>query len=658
MKLLALLLTLIALANPSAELDALRRSGDAEAARVAEALDAGLAELTGESRPQQCMDAFLAGELYRKADALAPGLGYDEEALGRFRAMRVEFLDLTAGQLGYIGEARVYRQKGDPEEALKAIAPLMDARDDAKIRRLAQLEALESQLLIDPKRAIAESGELGDAAADWVRARAYAATGQADKALGYARSESAAAAAPAFDRLALIASLDGLTDDERAAWAQALTAAGRLDEALAVLDEDAPPGSEPLHARLLHQAGRLEEAVDAWRTAIDNGAGLSAELAYAACLEALAEESTGDEAVGIRKQAIGVYRSLAESDADEPLRRDALRRWFYLSGPDAVRDLIDSQSALISTDPYLRFARARVLKDALDPGELSAELRSVIAEAQDPSLRASAVLMAAQHEPDRRAALASLTDHWGLLMSRATTAEAAQRYRVALWVELGMIDVAAAQMLAAPGIPGDLGNPGDPGDAGAQPAESLLLVASALSQRYTDGVAGDAQPRVMRLAGAAIAQAPEDEGVALAAAELMLRVGARADAVRVLSSISNPDAAPVLAQALRGMGRLEEALGELEGNDTPAAAIERGLCLIELDRPDEALDEARAARGGVSAGGDTWWRATLVLARAHLAMDDAAAAADVLRVSEALYPLAGRVWLRNELETLKKELEG
>lgn len=642
MKLIALLLMCLSLANPSADLDAMRRSGDADPQRVAEVLGAGLAELSGESRPQQCMNAFLAGELYRKADALAPGLGYDEEALSRFRAMRVEYLDLTAGQLGYIGEARVYRQKGEPAEAIKSLAPLMDARGDAKLRRLALLEVLEAQLLIDPKQAIAQSGELGKAG-DWVRARAYAAGGDLEAALDYARSDASVAAAPEVDRLELIAGLGGLTEDERAAWAQALAAVGRTDEAIALLDEKAPAGSVQLHAALLQQSGRLAEAAEVWSKAVDNGAGPRAIFSFAACLEALADESPEEQALDYQTQAIGLYRELVESDADDTLRRDALRHWFYLSGPDAAHDLIDSQSALIDTDPYLRFARARVLKDTTASGELTAELKAVAKAAQDDGLRAAVVLMWSRCEQDRRAALAVLTGHWDLLISQAATADAARQYQVELWVGLGMIDLAATQMLA---------------DPTAQPAESLLMVASALADRHVDGVQGDAQSQVLRLTGAAIGQSPEDEGIALTAASLMLRVGAKADAVRVLSSLNHPDATPILARALRESGRTEEALAVLEGVDTSDAALERGLCFIELGKPASALDEVRSARGETQAGGDTWWRATLVLIKAHLAMNEPAAAADVLRVSEALYPTAGRVWLRSEIETLKKELEG
>jgi len=642
LNLIALLLMIAALANPSADLDAMRRSGGADPRRVAEALGAGLAELNGQTRPRQCMDAFLAGELYRKADALAPGLGYDDEALARFRTMRVEYLDLTAGQLGYIGEARLLRQKGEPAEAMKVLSPLLDAGGDAKMRRLALLEALEAQLLLDPGRALAQAAELGGAG-DWVRARAHAAAGDTQAALDHARTAESVKAAPAFDRLELIAALGGLADDERAAWAQALAAAGRVDEALAVLEEDAPAGSAQLHATLLKQSGRLREAADAWRKAIDQGAGYPAMLSYAACIVALADESPDDQASGYRGQAVDLYRQLVESDADEAFKRDAFRRWFYLSGPDAPTDLIETQSALIDTDPYLRFARARVLKDTMATEELTAELKDIADAARDEALRASAVLMWSQSEPDRRAAMAILTGHGDLLASQPATADAAQRHRVALWIGLGLIDPAATQALA---------------DPEAQPADSLLMIASALADRYGDGVQGEAQRHVLRLAGAVIAKTPDDEAVALSAAQLMLRVGARADAVRVLSSLNGPEAAPVLARALRESGRNDEALASLEGIDTPDAALQRGLVLIELGKPASALEQARSARGVASPGGETWWRATLVLAKAHLAMNDPGAAADVLRVSEALYPPAGRAWLRNEIETLKKELEG
>ena len=115
---------------------------------------------------------------------------------------------------------------------------------------------------------------------------------------------------------------------------------------------------------------------------------------------------------------------------------------------------------------------------------------------------------------------------------------------------------------------------------------------------------------------------------------------------------------PGLLDGNRPAGREHDALARLDGINTPDAALERGLCLIELGKPDSALSEARSARSGTAAGSDGWWRATLLLAKAHQAMHDSAAAADVLRVSEAMYPVAGRTWLRNEIQTLKKELEG
>ncbi len=639
---LAVVLALLSLANPSADMELLRRSGGADPRQVVEVLEAGRAEMNGQTRAQQCMDAFLSGELYRKADALSPGLGYAEKALEYFRAMRIDYVDLSAGQLGYIGEARVHNQLGDPQEALATLAPLLEGRVEARMRRLASREAMEAELKINPRLALTRAGEVG-VSADWVRARSYAAMEDAEKALGYARSESAIAAASAFDRLQLIADLGALDDVERVAWARGLAVVGRDDDALAVLDADAPAGTAELHAVLLQRTGRLDEAVERWRDALDQGAGQKARFSYAVCLQTIAEQADTGDVDELRSQAINAYGRVVASDADDGLRRDAFRRWFFLSGPDAKHELITTHGELIGSDPYLRYARLRVIREALDPNEITMELSAIVAEATEPGLRASAVLMWAQIEPDPRAALGVLGEHWELLAGDAATAQTAQQRRVELWVGLGMIDRAVIQMLA---------------DSEAQPADSMLMVGSALAERYADGVQGDAQTQVLRLAGAAIGRAPGDETVALSAAALMLRVDARADAVRVLASIESPDAAVLHARALRQSDRVSEALDRLEMIDTPEAALERGMCLIVLKQAEAALREARVARSGLKAGGDTWWHATLMLARAHLAMGEPEAASDVLRVSEALYPVNGRSWISDELNTLKKELEG
>ncbi len=630
------LLMLSVLASPASDLQRLRLSGGADPAQVAQILETGLAELNAQTRPQQCMDAFLAGELYRRAAAASPGQGYDEKALERFRSMRVDYRDLPTGVLGYIGEARVHMQNGDPAQALAVLAPLTDARGDSKTKRLAQLEALDALLLIDPERAMKEAHALGTPAHGFL-AGAYAKRGDRDKALELVRSEAVVASMPNFQRLELIADLGALNDNERSAWAQVLAGVGRDEAALEVLDEAAPAPSARLYAALLQGAGRNAEAAKQWRRAIESDADPEVMLAYAACLELLIADDPSQT-----QPALDAYRRLIESQADDALRADALRRWVHLSGADGSREMLAAYEGLVSHDPYLRYVRAVTAGDTIEPAERMAELDAVITQTTDPAVRASAVLLQARIQTDPREAIAVLTKYWGELMSQPLVAGPAQRHRVKLWIELGMVDRAADELLL---------------NTGTQQPQSLLMVGEALADRYVDGIEGDAQRRVLQLAIAAITATPDDKTTALAAARLMLRVDARADAVKVLRSLDFVEAKHVLAEALRAMGRSQEALDTLAGDDTAQGALQRGLCRLELGQENEALADIRDARRLSRAGSDSWWEATLELAATQLTMDDRQAAAEVLRVAEALYPVTGRPQLRTRLDSLNKELQ-
>jgi hypothetical protein len=632
----ACLLILSVVASPGTDLERLTLSGGVEPARVTQILEAGLSELSGQTRPQRCMDAFLAGELYRRAAAADPGKNYHELALERFRSMRVDFMDLPTGALGYIGEARVHLQQGEPAESLAVLEPLLNLRGESKLKRLAQLESLEALLMIDPQRALAESREIGPAA-HWCVARAYAKSGNRDKALELARSGPVTASAPSFDRLMLIAELDALNDTERTALAQILASLGLADKALALLDESAPEQAAQLYAAQLQRAGRIEESAEQWKRAVDGGAGPGAALGYAICLESLPADDPRQTGL-----ALEVYRSVIESDADNALRRDALKRWVHLTGPDGSLEVLDAHPGLVLSDPYLRYTRALAARSIADGDELAAELDAVIDVADTPDIRAAAVLLRAEVESDPRHALAILVKHWDGLTYMPETAEPARRMRVRLWIDLGMVDHAAGTMLQ---------------DPDTQSSQTLLMIGSALADRFEDGVGGDTPKQVLQLAGAAITAEPDNETAALGAARLMMRVGARSDAVRVLRTLGSDESKQALAESLRAMGHPQEGVDVLPGVDTAGAALVRGRCLMDLGRTDEALAEVRAARQGLRAGSDDWWGTTLTLARVQLELKDRAAATDILRVAEVLYPVAGRVDLRTKLDALKKELE-
>ncbi len=631
------------IANPAAELDMLQREGDADPLYVQAVVSSVIAELENAQTPnEQCANAFLKGELLRKAALLDPEKDYAQQALDVFRAMRVDYLQLPAGQLGYIGESRVYRQLGNPEEALAALEPLLSSRSDNGIRRLSQLEATEAYLLIDPKRALAEAGGLGDVA-DWLRARAFAAMGENEKAADFARREGVVKSVSAYDRLQLLDSLGVLTPDERLIWAREQAAVKKYEAALQTLEQDPPPGSTALHASLLQQTGRIDQSLALWRQALEADPTLDTRLAYAVNLEAVAEQSGPSDQAIYRDEAIKTYLSIVQSDADENLRRDALRRWFYLSGLNADVNVIADQQTLIHSDPYLRFARIRVLSNTLDKDEVVSELSAVVDEVDDPELKSSAALMRAEQVEEPRGSLAVLEKYWDILSTQDNTQDAANLLRTRRWIALGMIDRATGQVLASPE---------------SNTPRSLLLVASALADRYADNVGDDTQSQVMTLASAAINQSPDDEAIALEAAELMMRVDARRDASRILESLKQPRAIILRAGILRELEQVNEALELLADIDSPEAALERGRCLFKLNRNEQTLIEARKARSDSTVGSDTWWHATLLLTRTYIALGQNDAASDVLRVSKALYPVNGRVWLSDALNTLEKELNG
>ena len=626
---------LTALADPGADLQRLALSGQAQPQVVADALESGLAELQGQTRSQQCMDRFLAGELYRKAAAASPGLGYEQQAIEAFRAMRVDYMDLPTGALGYIGEARVHLQNGDAEQSLSALAPLLDPPGVTRIKRLAELESLEALLLIEPGRAISQARQYGEPA-HWFLARALAKQGERENALELARSGSVVASAPHYQRLKLIADLDALEDAERSAWAQALARVGRNDEALAVLHAHAPTESLSLYAALLQQAGDKQAAATQWHKAIQHGAGPKAQLAYAACLASMIADDPSRKPAALR-----AYRQLIESDAEDALRRDALRRWVHLTGPDGLLDMLSAHSDLVGADPYLRYARVAARRDTSDPQSLIPELTEVARDAQDPVLRAAAILLHAQIHPDAREALSLLEQHWAELTTQPTLVGPARERRVGLWLELGMTDHAVEKILA---------------DPDATSAE-LLQVAGALADRYADGMTPRTRERVIRLTSEALKVSPDDEHTALIAGKVLLRVEAHTDAVKVLRSLTLNEAKPLLAESLRAAEHPQESIDALGDLQTPDASLQRGLSLLALNEPKKALIHIRQARNASRAGSDFWWDATLALVAVQLKMNDRLAADEVLRVSEALYPVTTRPRLRLKLQAIKKELQ-
>lgn len=633
---LTVLLTLaLAVSAPDDALQRLtqmRREVDVSSERVRATLEEGLAQLNdAATRNDQCLREYYSGELYRLAAALDPDNDYADEAMARFREMRIEFLDLGAGPLGYLGEARVLRQQGKPAEAIAALKPLLDNKANPRLQRAAELEAMEAILQTDPVNAAEQARSFGEGA-EWVLARAYAATDRREEALSLVRDEAALSGVSVYDRLELIAGLDALTDEERLEWAGLLAALGRSEEALDALDhgQSLPPSA--LHAALLTQADRHADAVEQWRRVMHEDADPQAMFAMAQSLEAI---SRPDEAVA-------AYRQVVESDAPAELRRGALSSLANLLGPRDSLAVLQAHRELVGSDPYLRYLLASSKwANGITEG-LTDEADEIARDADSDELRAAARLLQAQAQPDARAAMQVLDAHSALL--EATPAIAAQVYalRVRNWVELGRIDSAADAMLAEPQ---------------RYPPRELLTVADALTARYEESPDPALRERVLRLCDGAIGRSGNDVDPAAGAVELMLRIGAYNDALRVAKAMDTPDGALLTARALLKLDQPAEALAQLENLTTAQATLIRGQCELAMGQPQRAVDAFRDARRDAVVDSENWWQATFALCRAQLALDQRDAAAAVLRVAEAMHPLDDRPKLRQQFESLQSELQ-
>ena len=641
------------LASPLAELEALRCAERASLQEVAGIVERGLASQAGgadRSEAQRCADAFREAEWHRVAASLvdgAAGTAYSDEAVRRFSALRLDFPRQPASWLGYIGEARVYRQSARLDEAWAVLAAVIDAETaaPAAVRTMAQTERLEVELLRDPAAALAGAQALGKPAG-WVEARSLLALGRTEAAAAAARRPEIAAQCSVFDRLRLLADSGHATDAEWARWAELWAGAGRNDRALDLLGTREPAAARGLHARLLYEAGRWSEAADRWgaelAAASDND---EVRWRLAVCLA----RGAADEPDLIPRARAGLL-ALADRDTMSAERRlDALRWWAPFATPEQVAKVLGDRRALLGDDPDLRY---RLLSAELAQGAAGPEVLRELAAieslaADDPALRAAAVLTyAGQIAGDPGEALAMLTTHRDLLTGQSHTAARAEQLRVRLWVEAGLLEPALDAALDRPG--------------GDEP-EVLLLLARALVQRGEGREAGEPFPpalrtQLVRLVNQALTQRPDDESLILSGARVLVASEAWSDAAGMLRTLSSEPARLLRAQALLEMGRREDAWEAAEGMQTPEALALRARWLFAEGQADAAITEARAARAASRAGVATWWEATCVLVGALHHSGQARAAADVLRVAEVLHPVDTRSTLRRRIETLRNEV--
>ena len=617
------------LAGPGAELERLRLSHDASSARVAQVLEQALAVPANAERSdaERCRDAFAAGEWLRAAARLVPDAGYEAEALRRFRALRLDHPDQPGSWLGYIGEARVHRDAGRFAEAQSVLDAVLNAGDTVAppVRRLAEREGLEVLLRTDPAAAV-ERARAEDA--PWIRARALAALGRPAAAVEAAGLAKSVQAAPTYDRLALIAQHGELTDAERGAWAGLLVGLARPTEALAVLDAHVPPGSRRLYAGLLYDARRPGDAAAVWdalaRDDPDDARAVGAAAALAEHLPAAA--------------GIAALRRAVESGLDDDRRTAALRGWVSRLEPAAVGAVLRGHPDLVEADPWLRYQRV-VAGSASPPADLE-ELSWIVEHAQDPALVTAAVLLRAERlRAAPRDALAWLEANWAAVAD----VSAAQRLRVQLWTDAGITDPAVDAVLA---------------DPAGHDAATLLRLAHVLADRYAAAADPAVRTRVVRLAAEAVRRAPGEGDATLAAGKALLRVEAWSDAARMLEGLDMAAARLGLARALLALGRDDEAHRQLDGLKVPEADALRASWALAGGDAAVALTSARAARSSAPPGGNAWWDATCTFVEAQIALGHVPAAAEVLRVSNVLYPAAQRsATLRRRVVRLQDELQ-
>ena len=499
------------LANPGAELEQLRRSGGASPVRVEQLVEAALAAPLSEetaSDAARCAAGFRRAEWLRAAAQLVPDAGYDERALGRYRALRVEFPREAASWLGYIGEARVQRDAGRLAEAYAVLDAVRDKKSGAgdALRTLARAEWVEVKLREDPAGALEPARALGGRGR-WLLARALAATGDAAGAVAAARG---AEGVSEFDRLAFIADHGQPSDAERTRWAALLVQAGRESDALRLLEERAPVATRSIRARLLDGADRAGEAAVIWDEVVrDDPQDLDAVWAAARAWDTAA---TADPQAAPRARA--ALRRAADRGLDDDRRAGALRRWVSYAPAAEVAALALTHADLVEADPWLTYAvaAAQVSSGERGDGPVKALERVVDDERASPALRRAAVLLRAdllRAEP--RAALALLEAHGVLLSSDPATARAVAGRQVVWWTALGLLDPAVDAVLD---------------DPEAQEPGALMALAVALTERYAETPTAKTRAQVVRLVALAVGRAPDDLTLSTAAGNTLLAVEA------------------------------------------------------------------------------------------------------------------------------------
>ena len=524
------------------------------------------------------------------------------------------------------------------------------------------------------------------------------------------RAPGVVKAAGSYDRLAAMAHLEKLSGQKLMERQELmdlapLQAALRKPEAAATFVRLLAMGGPPLpgesmlaYVQALWRQGSYLAAADSADTALAAAGKDDAryadfiQLRAAALLKHYQQDASG-QVEPLRSRLAQSLRAVFEADVAETARRDALSQWVAVMGPSStpgeILKVIDSQQALAAGDPYLLYWRAscrceilwsEAAKDANAP-QLPQRARQLVSDVQavgalaaktssaDVAARCAlleAQVLASAPLADARAALKILNDRRALLDSDKAIAPNATVLRVQLLTDLGMVEEATKEF------------------ATIQEARNLdqagapLGLAEALADRYPSADA-PSRDRIRRQVtaicntamAAAVGKAQTFTSVARRSAAAMLKAGALADAEQVAGKTLKDktvqaDAEATLsltliqAEALEKLGRTSDALALLEalaGKFPKSAAVPlaRGRCQLALRLPDKAGDSFRQARKLCPPGGADWCLATLELAAALRDGGNAAAARDILRVSQALYPDFGGPSLRARLIGMQEQ---
>ncbi len=630
----------LCLANPGVELERLRQAGVSDAARVAGVMS----EVGADDEAADARQAFEYAEWFRRAAALAPNDEYEAEALRRFRAIRLDFVNQPAAWLGYIGEARVHRQAGQLDDADAVLRAVLDEDSDAPapLRALARLESLEVLLRRDPAQALEQTREDGRPAALWIAARAADAVGEPQRAAELTRRTLGANGVSPHDALALLARTGHATDEEWSRWGTHLAALGRNDDALAAFEQHPAADTALIHGRLLLGTGRGEDAIVRWEDALrdaDNPEPLRRATAFAAY--DLAKTDATFATLARRR-----LREVVERTDNDATRAAALHRWARLAEPQQALAVFDRFAETVNTDPTLRYLRitAELNTGSTTAGAALFELAELHDESTSPALDAAILQTRLGLLRDRpREALALLDAADGKAASDGNAA-AFSNQRLALLIEAGLIEPAREL------IDRDNANPD---------AETLMAFAEALASRHEADASADLRGEVRATAERAVAAAPGDVNVAYRAGAVLHRVGLHGAALPLLQAVDTPESRQRQAEAMIKLGRSEEALALLDRADHADDATTqrlRAALLLQLGRLDDAVAAARSARAAAAPGTDPWWDATCVLAEAQIESLRLDEASRLLRVAQALHPVGSRADLRRRIEALEQRL--